>query len=205
MWMCGVFAPSFADPFAGRQTNAMNTPCLSSRFVAQACFDANTGRYSTCITLGRASESADGGGWKAVGLLMTKTHLIVTGNDGSIDWLTLSEEPDDYLKAGFCDSLISFRYFVLHSLHVLRTTPRVLHQGFSRENGTGRRNGTGRENISLHGMMMRSDGNVSVAKSIRDGTGSLGISRNGMGRKAGCRDGMRRDRTGDPHAVSTTK
>lgn len=125
-----VFAPSFADPFADRQTKAMNVTCLPCRFVAQACFDANTGRYSTCITLGRVSENANVGGWKAVGLLMTKTHLIVTGNDGSIDWLTLPEEPDDHLKVRFCNSLRSLRSFVLDFLHVLRTTARVLHQGF---------------------------------------------------------------------------
>lgn len=71
------------------------THCLLA--VAQACFDANTGRCSSSITLNRASESSDGS-WKAVGLLMTKTHIIVTGCDGSVEWLALPPKPGGKLE-----------------------------------------------------------------------------------------------------------
>ena len=63
----------------------------------QACFDANTGKCSSCKTLNRASESA-GGSWKAVGLLMTTSHIVVTGCNGSIDWLTLPSESGNDLE-----------------------------------------------------------------------------------------------------------
>lgn len=63
----------------------------------QACFDANTGQCSSCNTLNRASESA-GGSWKAVGLLTTTSHIVVTGCNGSIDWLTLPSEGGDDLE-----------------------------------------------------------------------------------------------------------
>lgn len=63
----------------------------------QACFDANTGKYSTCKTLSRASEGAEGS-WKAVGLLMTTSHIVVTGSNGSIDWLTLPSENGEDLE-----------------------------------------------------------------------------------------------------------
>lgn len=66
-------------------------------FASQACFDANTGRYSSYTTLSRASEGSDGC-WRAVGLLVTKTHIIVTGSDGSIEWLALPTQPDAELE-----------------------------------------------------------------------------------------------------------
>lgn len=72
-------------------------PSCSKRTLAQACFDANTGRYSSCMTLTRASD-ASGGGWTAVGLLMTKTHIVVTGSDGSIEWLALPTQPGGHLE-----------------------------------------------------------------------------------------------------------
>lgn len=67
-------------------------------FYAQVCFDANTGKYSSCTKLGRASEGSEDNGWKAVGLIMTKTHIIVTGSDGSIEWLKLPAEADGHLE-----------------------------------------------------------------------------------------------------------
>ncbi|CAM9277675.1 unnamed protein product, partial [Laminaria digitata] len=69
-----------------------------------ACFDANTGRYSSCVTLKRALENSESN-WKAVGLLMTKTHIIVTGSDGSIEWLALPAQPGGSLEAEFCIQL----------------------------------------------------------------------------------------------------
>lgn len=66
---------------------------------AQACFDANTGKYSSCTMLSRASD-ASGSDWTAIGLLMTKTHIIVTGSDGSIEWLVLPTQPGGNLEVG---------------------------------------------------------------------------------------------------------
>lgn len=63
----------------------------------QACFDANTGKYTSCVTLSRASNTSDGG-WTAVGLLMTKTHVVVTGSDGSIEWLALPTQSGGSLE-----------------------------------------------------------------------------------------------------------
>lgn len=67
---------------------ARRRPTLFASHIVQACFDANTGRYSSCTTLSRASGTPEGD-WTAVGLLMTKTHIVVTGSDGSIEWLSL--------------------------------------------------------------------------------------------------------------------
>lgn len=66
----------------------------------QACFDSNTGRHSSCTTLKRARENSENN-WRAVGLLMTKTHIIVTGSDGSIDWLRLPAQPGGGLEVIF--------------------------------------------------------------------------------------------------------
>lgn len=73
----------------------------------QACFDANTGRHSSCITLSRASEDTEGK-WRAVGLLMTKTHIIATGNDGSVDWLALPTHPGGDLEVGSSSRVCAF-------------------------------------------------------------------------------------------------
>ncbi|CAN0362423.1 unnamed protein product [Pylaiella littoralis] len=70
-----------------------------------ACFDANTGKYTSCMTLSRASGTSDGG-WTAVGLLMTKTHVVVTGSDGSIEWLALPTQPGGSLDAEFSIQLL---------------------------------------------------------------------------------------------------
>ncbi|CAM9331513.1 unnamed protein product [Ectocarpus sp. 6 AP-2014] len=70
-----------------------------------ACFDANTGKYTSCVTLSRASNTSDGG-WTAVGLLMTKTHIVVTGSDGSIEWLALPTESGGSLEVEFSIQLL---------------------------------------------------------------------------------------------------
>lgn len=72
-------------------------PVNPSPVNTQACFDANTGKYSSCITLKRALENSEGN-WTAVGLLMTKTHIIVTGSDGVIEWFTLPAQPGGGLE-----------------------------------------------------------------------------------------------------------
>ncbi|CAM9947612.1 unnamed protein product [Ectocarpus sp. 12 AP-2014] len=70
-----------------------------------ACFDANTGKYTSCVTLSRASNTSDGG-WTAVGLLMTKTHIVVTGSDGSIEWLALPTQSGRSLEVEFSIQLL---------------------------------------------------------------------------------------------------
>ena len=47
--------------------------------------------------------------WVAVGLLMTKTHIVVTGSNGSIDWLTLPSETGEGLEVHyFCDYVCTY-------------------------------------------------------------------------------------------------
>ncbi|CAM9456895.1 unnamed protein product [Scytosiphon promiscuus] len=70
-----------------------------------ACFDANTGKYSSCTTLSRASDTS-GASWTAIGLLITKTHIIVTGSDGSIEWLALPTQPGGGLEVEFSIQLL---------------------------------------------------------------------------------------------------
>ncbi|CBJ28164.1 conserved unknown protein [Ectocarpus siliculosus] len=79
-----------------------------------ACFDANTGKYTSCVTLSRASNTSDGE-WTAVGLLMTKTHIVVTGSDGSIEWLALPTE-----SGGSLEVLLKFLSKVEFSIQLLR-------------------------------------------------------------------------------------
>ncbi|CAM9308631.1 unnamed protein product [Ectocarpus sp. 4 AP-2014] len=70
-----------------------------------ACFDANTGKYTSCVTLSLASNTSDGA-WTAVGLLMTKTHIVVTGSDGSIEWLALPTQSGGTLEVEFSIQLL---------------------------------------------------------------------------------------------------
>lgn len=49
------------------------------------------------MTLSRALDTSEGS-WTAVGLLMTKTHIVVTGSDGSIEWLALPTQPGGDLE-----------------------------------------------------------------------------------------------------------
>jgi hypothetical protein len=51
------------------------------------CYDALTGLPRTVVPL--ASEAAAKAGWRAVGLTLTKTHILVTGSDGTVRWLSL--------------------------------------------------------------------------------------------------------------------
>jgi hypothetical protein len=51
------------------------------------CYDALTGLPRTAVPL--ASEAAAKAGWRAVGLTLTKTHILVTGSDGTVRWLSL--------------------------------------------------------------------------------------------------------------------
>lgn len=53
------------------------------------------------MTLTRATATSDGD-WKAVALLMTKSHIVVTGSDGSVEWLTLPAVPGLDLEVFFC-------------------------------------------------------------------------------------------------------